>query len=628
MPRIRSRGLSSGNTGSRLTGWLLAILLTLPGLFATSTASAQDIVTLNRARATLQPDGGPATQQEVKLPHRWDHAFPGRNGVVSYRLQLPERTPNVPYALYLPRAGNQLQVLLDGREIFHHGELRQPRSDAAKAPLWIPLPATSQTQAGELVITASVQGGRWGGLTEVHVGPSEPVRSRYLEHYRWRQWGALGVVFAMAVVAVLAAGLWYLQRESVYASFAIASATGMLRFFDRVIEEPPLSWPLWGGLMAAALSLHVLWTVRFSLQLVGLATPRWLRVLWMLMALEVTVAMASFLLYRPAWWTVALAVVSVPAWVATAQVLWCAWRQRSREAMGLAAAGGIAVVAGLYDLLRVRIAGDGASNFSVLPHASMAFVLLMGWVVLDRFARQGRQLRALTDSLDHQVRDKERELQASYEALRRESEQRAAMGERQRIMRDIHDGVGAQLVGLVNLLRKDHVPADMLREHADAALDELRMAVDALQNVEGDLATMLASMRYRLQDRFRACGITLEWALDASGTTDAGAHTPEQLVQVQRIVLEAFTNILKHAHATRIWVHLHQQSSDRTTIVIEDNGQGFIASPGERSAGHGLRNMRLRAQAVGARLDITASAHGGVRVALDLPLPQRPPVRP
>lgn len=581
---------------------------------------AQPVVTLDTAQAHLMPEGQAAEDRELKLPHRWDHSFPGRDGQVIYRLQLPERQPGVAYGIYIPRAGNQLLVLLDGREVYRHGDLDQPVSDSAKAPIWIRLEPVSQPTRSELVVTASVQAGRWGGLTRFQVGPASAVRELYLEHYRWRQWGALGVVFAMGVVAAFAAGLWYLQRESVYASFAIASATGMLRFLDRVIEEPPLPWPLWGGVMAAALSLHVLWMVRFSLELVGRASPLWMRVLTTLMVAEVVVALASFVLDQPAWWTVALAVLSVPGWIATGQVIWCAWRERSREAIGLSVAGAIAILAGLRDFLVVRVAGDGAATFSILPHATMAFVLLMGWVVLDRFARQGQQLRALTTSLDQQVRDKEHELQRTYDALRRETEQRAAIGERHRIMRDIHDGVGAQLVGLVNLLRNDQVQPQLLREHADAALDELRMAVDAMQNVEGDLTTLLASMRYRLQDRFQACGITLEWRMEDTLPTPGRVAQPEQLLNIQRIVLEAFTNILKHAHARHIWVEV-VQTGDQTTLHIDDDGQGLPAhptTPGGREVGHGLKNMRLRAQAIGARLTIGGSPHGGTRITLEL----------
>lgn len=577
---------------------------------------AQTVHSLTTADAVLQPEGGPVSASAtIELPHRWDRQFPRQDGQATYRLPLPPRPAGEPYAIYIPRAGNQLEVRLNDRLIFQHGELGQADSDAAKPPLWIPLPPDTAPHDEVLTVRATIQQGRWGGLTDVQFGPAEAVRELYLQHYRWRQWGAIGVIVAMAVAAVLATGLWYLQREAVYASFAIAAVTGVLRFADRVIESPPLPWPLWGGLMAAAFLLHVLWLLRFSLELAGLFGPRWRLALRWLMSAGVLAALAAFLWRQPALWTATLMGMTLASAVGTFQVARCAWVHRSRETLGLAAAGAIAVLAGARDLIAVRLQGDGAANFSILPHATMAFVLLMGWLVLDRFARQGRQLRALNESLDRQVREKERELQASYEALRRESEQRAALSERQRIMRDIHDGVGAHLVGLVNLLRKDHVPPDMLREHAHTALDELRMAVDAMHNTEGDLPTLLASMRYRLQDRFNACGITLDWHMD--DPLPEVHLMPQQLLQVQRIVLEAFTNILKHAGASRIWVRVGRGTTHGLHLLIDDNGVGMAAAA-FTSLGQGLHNMRQRAQAVDAQLDILPSPHGGVRVSLQL----------
>lgn len=585
-------------------------------------AWAQEVHEIRNALARLQPENSPPVDREVTLPHRWDHAYPRQGGSATYELALPDWSASVPHALYLPRAGNQLEILHNGHPIFRHGELGDSDSDAAKPPLWIALPPSSGTEVQTLTVRASMQQGRWGGMTQVFMGPADSVRELYLVHYRWRQWGAVGVVVAMAVAAVLAIGLWYLQHEAVYASFAIAAVTGVLRFADRVIETPPLPWPGWGALMAVAFAMHVLWLLRFSLELVGLDSPRWRLALRALMAFTGVVALAAFHWRQPSWWTGALATLAAASAVGTLQVIQLAWRQRTREALGLSVAGSIAVLAGVRDWWDVRVHGDGAVTFSILPHATIAFVLLMGWLVMDRFARQGRQLRALTESLDQQVKAREQELRLSYDALRRESEQRAALGERQRIMRDIHDGVGAQLVGLVNLLRKEHVPPQMLRQHADAALDELRMAVDAMHNIEGDLPTLLASMRYRLQDRFNACGITLDWQIDDHlPLANVG---PQQLVQVQRIVLESFTNILKHADATRIRVKVSARADQGLDLQIDDNGQGLPSNP-PAGQGHGLRNMRMRAQSMGARLEIRPSPEGGVRVALSLPPPGHVP---
>ena len=297
---------------------------------------------------------------------------------------------------------------------------------------------------------------------------------------------------------------------------------------------------------------------------------------------------------------------------------------RQPEAVALCLASFIPIGAGLYDFLEIRVSTESVGRSSYLPLATMLFALLMGWLILNRYARQVRAYQGLRNSLDEKVRQREQELQVSYALLQQEHAQHAALLERQRIMRDIHDGVGSQLVGLLSLIGKGRASRAELREHANAALDELRMAVDAMQPVDGDLATVLATLRYRLQPRLAASGISVDWQVDEELPT-LESLTPHRVLQIQRILLEAFTNVLRHAQATRVRVSARQQpgpvrqpddESPCLVLEIADNGIGM---PGPAAAGgQGLANMRARAQAIGAQLDVTSVPGQGtcVRIAL------------
>jgi signal transduction histidine kinase len=80
------------------------------------------------------------------------------------------------------------------------------------------------------------------------------------------------------------------------------------------------------------------------------------------------------------------------------------------------------------------------------------------------------------------------------------------------------------------------------------------------------------------------------------------------VLHVLRILQEAFTNALKHAHPRRIRVAAHAEAG-RVAIDVSDDGKGFdeTAAP---VRGHGLANMRKRAQALGAELQLRSSAQG------------------
>ena len=137
------------------------------------------------------------------------------------------------------------------------------------------------------------------------------------------------------------------------------------------------------------------------------------------------------------------------------------------------------------------------------------FVVIMAGLVADRHNRSVADHRALNADLSQLVTDRESQLQSAFDALREQRHQQAVASERQRIMRKIHDGVGSQLVGLLNMVVRPGADSALLQQHVQQALDEMRMAVDSLQPVHGDLVTVLATLRYRLQPRLDAAGIAL-----------------------------------------------------------------------------------------------------------------------
>lgn len=573
------------------------------------------------AQALLEPQGRPGAVVAVELPHRWDKAFPGLGGQARYELTLPPASDSEPHGLYFPRMGNQVEVLLNGRLLAHLGTLGDSRYDAAKAPQWVPIPAglLRQDAPNRLSVIVRVQAGRWGGLAAPVFGPERDVYPIYQDRYLWRQLGAAAIVFSMALMAILAGGLWWLQRDAVYGYFAWAAICGVLRSADRLWEQPPLPWPLWGGVVAAALAAHAVLLAQFSLALIGVDGPRWRKAFRAVLVLEVSMAMVGLVGGWPMVWTAALALLAPVGLLALGWVVYRALTRREREAIAVSLAGAVVCAVGVRDFLVVRVGTDGLERFSLLPHATMLFVLLMGWVVADRYARQTRAYRQLMDSLDHQVRERGQQLEASYLQLQQETAERARLQERQRIMRDIHDGVGAQLVGLLSLISKGRTDQTVLQEHARAALDELRMAVDAMQPVNGDLATVLATLRYRLQPRFSAAGMEVEWLVGELPPMDS--LTPQVVLQIQRILLEAFTNVLRHAQATRIRVSARAENLPEPTLVMEisDNGVG-LGGGQPASHGQGLRNMQTRAASIGGRLQVTGQPGQGTQVQLTLPM--------
>jgi two-component system, NarL family, nitrate/nitrite sensor histidine kinase NarX len=97
---------------------------------------------------------------------------------------------------------------------------------------------------------------------------------------------------------------------------------------------------------------------------------------------------------------------------------------------------------------------------------------------------------------------------------------------------------------------------------------------------------------------------------------------PHAQIQVLHIVQEALSNVRKHAHATRVWLHVQKQPQWR--LEVHDDGRGFLGANGQQHETHvGLRIMAERAERLGAGLKVLSTPGHGTTVVLTLPAGQQ-----
>ncbi len=599
-----------------------AILFLLMAVFA-QFANAE-ILTIRQASVQVATQNRQETMDAQPLPFRWDHNLAGENGKVRYTITLPPRTPSdsmQPYALYVPRIGNQVHVFLNGRMIEGMDKLDDPLHDRSKEPYWqsfsVALLFTDRPNV--LVFETSVQALRWGGISEVYFGLESELCDRYKVRLWWQHDSYIMILVALFLMGMTAWALWFKQRESVYGLFALSAVFGALSNLDQLLMASWLSWPLQGILASVALAWHVMFMARFTLGIVGRNEP-WVKLALLATSMAIGIA---YILAEPIYWTIAFIMLCLPmvvALICTAQV---ADRERSRQARLLFVVSLVVALVAIRDFFVLHVPESGMSSYALLPHALFLYVLVMGWIVVERYTLQHQQYQELNQTLEERVAEREKALASSFEVISNQGAEKARLLERQRIMSDIHDGVGGQLVGLVNMIKRGEANQSLfdqkqLSEHAQMALDELRVAIDSMQPVDGDLATVLATLRYRLAPRLRASDIELVWRVDEMPILDD--LTPQKVLQIQRILLEAFTNILKHSKATIATLSAHHcPQTSAIQITLTDDGIGFDSEQ-LATQGHGLRNMCFRAEAIGASIQFEPAEGGGAKLSLMLPL--------
>jgi len=202
-----------------------------------------------------------------------------------------------------------------------------------------------------------------------------------------------------------------------------------------------------------------------------------------------------------------------------------------------------------------------------------------------------------------------RELHAKDQLRQRE---RATFEERQRIMQDIHDGLGSQLVSSLALSERGALDARQTSALLRECIDDLRLAIDSLAASDDSFAVMAGNLRFRMAPRLRAAGITLRW--NSAGLSGADGVDGSKALPLLRIMQESLSNALRHSGASEITVTM-TSGDEGLRIRVHDDGRGFDAA--QVRFGKGIGGMEKRARAIGAMLAI---AHDrGTTVELVLP---------
>jgi signal transduction histidine kinase len=272
-------------------------------------------------------------------------------------------------------------------------------------------------------------------------------------------------------------------------------------------------------------------------------------------------------------------------------------------------------------LIHASVASYAISlSLSLILHARVAWAVPLCLLYTGMLLAMGLMLnaalrRAIGDQL--YARYLHGELRRSHSRQLAVQQREAALNERQRMMSDLHDGFGAQLVGSLHQLESGHIGVDGAITALRECIDDLRLTVDAHEPSARSLVTLLGMLRYRMQARIKSTGVQLAWHIE--DLPDTVALSPAHSLDVLRIVQQGIANVLQHAGATEITV-VAQRLPRRLEISVADNGKGIDPVVAMQN-GRGISNMQRRAARLGAELLFEPGERGGTVLRLRLHWP-------
>jgi signal transduction histidine kinase len=558
--------------------------------------------------------GGPQRPdwQAVRLPDSWARHSPPRQGAALYRLTFdasPAWPANERLSVFIPRLGNRFSLEINGQWVGASGVLTDRREDHVQQPQMFLLPSGALRSTGnELLIEVHGELARYAGLGEVWVGPSQVIAPLYASRRAWQSGGALVIVGLALMVGVLALGFGAAMGARVQVLFGLAAVFWGIRNTYVLVTTPPLPHPWWGILMdllygwaVALLALSILLILRAKnktsmvvLSLLLLST----------MTVPVMYGLTGWAAFREYW---LMSLLMAVAFV-TGRVLWHGWRRKSFESNVLCVSAVLALALGLYDHLAIVYGPSGYSQFALARFAFLFILLAMSALLMRRVWRSIQTAKRFRGRLQTRLARAANLLAQYHNEREKKRVQDAELAERLRLLRQMHDGVGAHLVTMHCMLRNSQSSRQDLENELEQAGLALRDSLGALHDGAQTWLVLLVRLRESLESRLRHAGIGLIWQVEDLG------KLPLPGLEAQRhfrmLMGECVTNIIKHAQAQKVTFQAQRAPEVGPlawVVRISDDGQGMHTP---KAVGHGMSNMLIHAKNIQAQLRVLPLSPG------------------
>ena len=588
--------------GLLVTGWVQA---------AQVAQLAQPYTELKQARMK-----GLGPEKTVSLPHMLAPAdFEPEGSLVSYTLLLDLAVlPETPLGVYVPKTALSGNVYVNGA-LFgacERGPLKEVR--CLHRPYLYTVP-TSFWKLGqnELRFEIYANGRQSNGLSSVRVGDINVLESKF---YQWRYWLQVdlvtGLTWLSGLLGVMALVVGVvLRKDSVYLWFGLTSMVNAVANTSVFMSRPPIdselfSWIAFASRFASGHLLILMFASFFEK-----ITPR---IQWGVLAYTVlSVALIGLSGNNRLWVTVLYIPLLLSVMCMPVLMFYWTWKTRQVKQIFASMMMGLITLASSFDWL--RFTGDSAFvGMYFIPYSYSGVLFMFGGMLLVLLAFALIRSQNQSAELETRIAERTNELNVLHDLLLSKEIERSRTQERERMLQDMHDGFGSQLVIAKMMVEQNKMSQENLGRLLEESIGDLYLLVDTLGNSDDSLPNALVDFRFRTQKRLAGNPLEFHWNLNVN---DAPQLSPKVVLQILRIAQEAVNNVLKHAKARNIWLDCNYDPAlAQLNLKIADDGVGLDP---QSIAGRGKKNMMSRARALDADLTLS-NCYPGTLVHLRIPL--------
>ena len=562
-------------------------------------------------------------KQMVSLPD-WGSAEKLQTTSLWYLVNLKHQ-PGQPLkkAIYLPRVSQNIEVFLNGKWLGDGGNMVSPITRNRNNTLLFSFDSSSLKANNVLAIHLVGQHDSRTYLGGLFVGPQESLRAHAELNNYLRIDLSTTITLCMLLTSILVSVLWILrQSDTYYLFYGVFSVLWSFHESNHFIRNIPIPVTLWETLVPLSFGYAMLGVALFLHRTVGTynkINERFLIIIISLLALPFFYQDLDWVLfYAYSIWSPSVALIGLYL----LYYLYDSYLKTGEDRLILLGISGCSLmIFGINDLLLAIDIIPKQSPY--MMHFAVLFTVITIIITLiSRFVQSINVVEHYNQELQHEIRRQTDDMEHSYQQVQQLMRKYTVAEERQRIMRDIHDGIGGQLVATLVSMESGPVNQEKLKLDLKAALQDLRMVIDSLDYEAEDLPTLLGMLRMRLSDQLSNASLKLRWRVDDLPRIDN--FGPANVLNTMRIIQEAITNAIKHSGANNLTISTSEFSDENqqlyACIEVIDDGCGIAMV--DRKDGRGLLNMQKRADLIGAKLTVVKDL--GTRIKLEIPINKQP----
>ncbi len=511
----------------------------------------------------------------IALPHSWNQERPQRQGIATYLIEfsLKPDQKQTPIGIYMPRIGNRFELYVNDELIHASGALDNMKQFASHKAAVARVPkSVVLVGLNSLKMVVAGEAGRYAGLSSVSIGDYETLTQLYDDRQLFQSFTSLAIVIICVFIAFITILYSYLSNNKYALLFGLGSLAWALNNGYLLLNSFPFNYRIalffYDFFYAAGLTFIFL-TVAHIVRL----RYKWYETLvygyLYFSFFTLVIYHDGYPIARTLFLDGSLLLGSFSFILYFKTMLYRRERLASVVFMALLAILALAI----YDQLYIYRHRDGFEMITYSRYSFILFVVAIATSLASQFLKINAFVQKSHSRMGVKLKIVKSNLSEAYAKRSQVEKKLTLQQERLRLMQDMHDGLGHRLIGLQQAVQDPVHTGAELNQMVKQTIAELRTTIQSINQSHDNVSYMLGDLRERLEFLCVQYKKQLHWSVDEMPTLPFIDEL--KVANIEKILLEIFTNIAKHSQATQVSLSATFVPNDAVTIVVKENGAGF-----------------------------------------------------